>query len=131
MAILFAAKDHPPYNTGVFAIVVMEGSDCDSRHSTQQPAIAIDPLVRGFRNRRFRYTIEQVLFAQHFWETHAAERADFATLVHNHQFTFAWAGITQPETNLVAPAVQIRNLQLGQDWLAHTFGVQARTAWQS
>src|SRR5262245_38077726 len=73
---------------------------------------------------RFRYSIEQVLFAQHFLETNPAQRADFAALVHNRQFTFAWAGITQPETSLVAPAIQVRNLQLGQDWLAHTFGVQ-------
>jgi len=90
-----------------------------------------DAIQIAKRNRRFRYTIEQVLFAQHFWETHPAERADFAALVHNHQFTFAWAGITQPETSLVAPAVQVRNLELGQDWLARMFSVQARTAWQS
>ncbi len=85
----------------------------------------------AMQHPRFRYTIEQVLFAQHFWETHPEQRADFAALVKNQQFSFAWGGITQPETSLVAPTIQVRNLQFGQDWLAQTFGVQARTAWQS
>ncbi|MEO7911965.1 MAG: glycoside hydrolase family 38 C-terminal domain-containing protein, partial [Roseiflexaceae bacterium] len=80
---------------------------------------------------RFRYTIEQVLFAQHFWQAHPEQRADFTALVRNQQFTFAWAGITQPETSLVAPVIQARNLQLGQDWLAQTFGVHPHSAWQS
>jgi len=84
-------------------------------------------------NPRFRYTFEQVLFVQHFWETHPAYRADLKTLVQNRQLTFAWAGITQPETSLVAPAIQVRNLQFGQDWITETFGAEyvPRTAWQS
>lgn len=84
-------------------------------------------------NPRFRYTFEQVLFVQHFWETHPEFRADLKGLVQNRQLTFAWAGITQPETSLVAPAIQVRNLQLGQDWITETFGAEyvPRTAWQS
>ena len=82
---------------------------------------------------RFRYTMEQTLFVQHFWENHPESRAALKELVQKRQLTFAWAGITQPETSLVAPAVQARNLQLGQDWIAQTFGseYEPRTAWQS
>jgi alpha-mannosidase len=90
-----------------------------------------DAIRIAKQHPRFRYTIEQVLFAQHFWQAHPEQRADFTALVRNQQFTFAWAGITQPDTSLVAPAIQVRNLQLGQDWLAQTFGVQAHSAWQS
>src|SRR6266498_5636670 len=82
---------------------------------------------------RFRFTLEQVLFVQHFWETHPASRADLVTLVRNRQITFAWGGITQPETSLVAPSIQVRNLKLGEAWIAQTFGPEyvPRTAWQS
>jgi hypothetical protein len=47
--------------------------------------------------------------------------------------TFAWAGITQPETSLAAPVVQVRNLQLGRQWIAETFGPEyaPHSAWQS
>lgn len=82
---------------------------------------------------RFRYAIEQVLFAQHFWDTYPQYRADFTALVQKRQITFAWAGITQPETSLVAPSIQDHNLQLGRAWIASTFG-QAyvpQVAWQS
>jgi glycosyl hydrolase family 38 len=84
-------------------------------------------------NPRFRYTFEQVLFVQHFWDAYPEYRADLKALVQNRQLTFAWAGITQPETSLVAPAIQVRNLQLGQDWITETFGVEyvPHTAWQS
>ena len=82
---------------------------------------------------RFRYTLEQVLFVQHFWESHPESRADLKALVQKRQITFAWAGITQPETSLVAPTVQVHNLLLGQAWIAQTFGTESvpRTAWQS
>ncbi len=82
---------------------------------------------------RFRYTLEQVLFVQHFWDTHPEYHDDLKTLVQNRQISFAWAGITQPETSLVAPAVQVRNLQLGQMWIAQTFGAESvpHSAWQS
>ena len=82
---------------------------------------------------RFRYTLEQVLFVQHFWDAYPDYRADLKALVQNRQFSFAWGGITQPETSLVAPAIQVRNLQLGLDWIAQTFGSEnlPRTAWQS
>jgi hypothetical protein len=82
---------------------------------------------------RYRYTFEQVLFVQHFWDTHPEARAGLKALVQRRQLTFAWAGITQPETSLVAPAVQLRNLQLGQDWIASTFGAAyvPHSAWQS
>ncbi|MBI5301049.1 MAG: hypothetical protein HY868_02850 [Chloroflexi bacterium] len=82
---------------------------------------------------RFRYTLEQVLFVQHFWDHYPQQRADLKALVQRGQISFAWAGITQPETSLVAPAIQVRNLQLGQDWIAEKFGREyvPRTAWQS
>ncbi len=82
---------------------------------------------------RFRYTIEQVLFAQHFWDTFPEHREALKAAVQSQQITFAWGGIIQPETSLAAPAVQARNLQLGQQWIADTFGPQymPRTAWQS
>jgi len=85
------------------------------------------------QDARYRFTLEQVLFVQHFWETHPESRADLVTLVHNRQLTFAWAGITQPDTSLVAPSIQVRNLQLGEEWIAETFGEEyvPRTAWQS
>ena len=82
---------------------------------------------------RFRFTMEQVLFVQHFWNTHPEEHADLVALVHQHQLVFAWGGITQPETSLAAPSVQVHNLQLGQAWISQTFGPEyvPRTAWQS
>ena len=85
------------------------------------------------QDRRFRYTFEQVLFVQHFWDTYPEYRDDLKALVQARQLTFAWAGITQPETSLVAPATQVRNWQMGRDWIAQTFGEAyvPRTAWQS
>jgi len=85
------------------------------------------------QDARFRFTLEQVLFVQHFWDTYPDSRADLVTLVHKRQITFAWGGITQPETSLVAPSVQVHNLELGKQWIAQTFGADylPRTAWQS
>jgi hypothetical protein len=82
---------------------------------------------------RFRYTLEQVLFVQHFWEAHPESRADLKALVENRQITFAWGGITQPETSLAAPGVQWHNLLLGKEWIAKTFGPEfvPTSAWQS
>jgi hypothetical protein len=82
---------------------------------------------------RFRYTLEQVLFVQHFWETHPDERADLKNLVQKRRITFAWPGITQPETSLAAPGVQWHNLLQGRAWISAIFGAQAvpATAWQS
>lgn len=82
---------------------------------------------------RFRYAIEQVLFAQHFWDNYPQYRADLKELVQKRQITFAWAGITQPETSLVAPSIQDRNLHLGEAWIASTFGLEyvPHVAWQS
>ncbi len=73
------------------------------------------------------------MFVQHFWDTHPDSRADLIALVKKKQITFAWAGITQPETSLVAPSVQVHNLQLGQAWISQTFGPEyvPRSAWQS
>jgi hypothetical protein len=84
-------------------------------------------------NPRFRYTLEQVLFVQHFWQNHPEEQADLKALVENRQITFAWGGITQPETSLAAPGVQLHDLLLGREWISDTFGSQALpvTAWQS
>ena len=85
------------------------------------------------QDSRFRFTLEQVLFVQHFWETYPASRTDLVNLVHNRQITFAWGGITQPETSLVAPSIQVHNLKLGEAWITQTFGAEyvPRTAWQS
>ena len=85
------------------------------------------------QDSRYRFTLEQVLFVQHFWETHPDSRADLVTLVRNRQLTFAWAGITQPDTSLVAPSIQVRNLKLGEEWISETFGAQyvPHAAWQS
>ncbi|HTP07406.1 MAG TPA: hypothetical protein VMP08_04100, partial [Anaerolineae bacterium] len=82
---------------------------------------------------RFRYTIEQILFAQHFWDNYPQFRSDFVAAVQRRQITFAWAGITQPETSLVAPSIQEHNLLLGQAWISNTFGLEyvPHTAWQS
>jgi hypothetical protein len=102
-----------------------------SVYAAQADRNILDAIRIAKQHPRFRYTIEQVLFAQHFYETHPEYRADLAALVRSRQFTFAWAGVTQPETSLVAPVIQARNLQIGQDWLARTFGVQSHTAWQS
>ena len=85
------------------------------------------------QDARFRFTLEQVLFVQHFWETYPASRPDLIDLVRKRQITFAWGGITQPETSLVAPSIQVQNLQLGEDWITQTFGAEylPRMAWQS
>lgn len=85
------------------------------------------------RSPRFRYALEQVLFVQHFWDTYPEHRAALTEAVQARQLTFAWAGLVQPDTSLVAPAIQWRNLQMGQDWIAETFGPEyvPRTAWQS
>lgn len=82
---------------------------------------------------RFRYAFEQVLFVQHFWETHPEYREELKTLVQARQLSFAWAGITQPETSLVAPSIQVHNWQTGRDWIAATFGEDyvPHSAWQS
>lgn len=82
---------------------------------------------------RFRFALEQVLFVQHFWDTYPEHHERLRAAVQRRQLTFAWAGITQPETSLVAPAIQVRNLQLGQQWIAETFGPEfvPHSAWQS
>src|SRR5260221_10385898 len=59
------------------------------------------------QDRQYRYTFEQVLFVQHFWDGHPEARAALKALVQNRQLPFAWAGIPQPETTLTAPAVQL------------------------
>jgi hypothetical protein len=98
---------------------------------SDQNIIAAIQMARQYP--RFRYTLEQVLFVQHFWDNYSEYHAELKALVQNRQITFAWAGIAQPETSLVAPAIQVRNLQLGEDWIAATFGPAyiPHTAWQS
>lgn len=104
--------------------------DAYSKQADQNILTAIEIAKQ---NPRYRYALEQVLFVQHFWETHPASRADLVSLIQNRQLTFAWGGITQPETSLVAPSIQVRNLKLGEAWIAETFGAEylPRTAWQS
>lgn len=93
----------------------------------------LDAIAYAKQSPRFRYALEQVLFVQHFWETHPDARNDLARFIKNRQFSFAWGGITQPETSLVDPAIQERNLELGRAWIAETFGPEfvPHTAWQS
>ena len=102
-------------------------------YSQQADQNIIQAIQLAKQYPRFRYTLEQVLFVQHFWNKHPEYHADLTTLVQNGQISFAWGGITQPETSLVAPAVQVHNLQLGRDWIAQTFGADRvpHTAWQS
>jgi hypothetical protein len=85
------------------------------------------------KDARFRYTLEQVLFVQRFWNAHPEYRAELTALVRSRQPTFAWAGTRQPETSPTAPAVQVRDLQLGRAWIAGTFSPEfvPHTAWQS
>jgi hypothetical protein len=101
-----------------------------SRQADQNILAAIH-LAKSYP--RYRYTLEQVLFVQHFWEAHPEERTDLKELVQKGQITFAWAGITQPETSLAAPGVQWHDLLQGRAWISATFGAQALpvTAWQS
>jgi hypothetical protein len=80
---------------------------------------------------RFRYALEQVVFVKQFWENHPEYRADLASLIRNGQLTFAAPNISQSDNNLTAPAIQMRNFQLGQAWIAATFGARARTAWHA
>jgi hypothetical protein len=102
-------------------------------YSKRADANILKAIEIAKQDPRYRFTLEQVLFVQHFWETHPASRADLMALVRNRQLTFAWGGITQPETSLVAPSIQVRNLKLGQEWITKTFGVEyvPRSAWQS
>lgn len=85
------------------------------------------------QDSRYRFNFEQVRFVQHFWDSYPDQRETLKHFVQNRQFTFSWTGITQPETSLVAPATQVRNLQLGRQWIADTFGPEyiSSTAWQS
>ena len=107
--------------------------DTYANYSQRSDGNILAAIQMAKQNPQYRYTFEQVLFVQHFWDAHPDAHADLTALVHSRQFTFAWAGLTQPETSLAAPAVQLRNLQLGQDWIAATFGAQyiPHTAWQS
>ena len=107
--------------------------DSFDAYSKQADGNILKAIEIAKQDPRYRFTLEQVLFVQHFWETHPASRADLMTLVRNRQLTFAWGGITQPETSLVAPSIQVRNLRLGQEWITKTFGAEyvPRTAWQS
>jgi alpha-mannosidase len=107
--------------------------DSFDAYSKQADGNILKAIEIAKQKPRYRYTLEQVLFVQHFWETHPDARADLVRLVRNRQLTFAWGGITQPETSLVAPSIQIRNLKLGQQWIAQTFGPEyvPRVAWQS
>ena len=100
-------------------------------YSWQAAANIITAIQIAKQHPRFRYNLEQVLFVKQFWETYPEHRADLAALIHNGQFTFASPNVSQPDNNLVAPAVQLRNFQLGQDWIAATFGVRSYTAWHA
>ncbi len=107
--------------------------DTFDNYVTRADGNLLAALQLARQSPRFRYAIEQVLFAQHFWDNYPQYQDDFIAAVRRRQITFAWAGITQPETSLVAPSIQDRNLQLGQDWISNTFGSEyvPHTAWQS
>ena len=100
-------------------------------YSRQAAANIIMAIQIAKQHSRFRYTLEQVLFVKQFWETYPEHRADLTALIHNGQFTFASPNVSQSDNNLVAPAVQLRNFQLGQEWMAATFGVRSYTAWHA
>ncbi|GAC1646258.1 MAG: hypothetical protein NVS4B8_18320 [Herpetosiphon sp.] len=104
-----------------------------ANYSAQADLNILDAIRLARQDARFRYAFEQVLFVQHFWQTHPEARGDLVEFVHKRQLTFAWAGITQPETSLASPTIQVRNLQLGQDWITETFGAAyvPHTAWQA
>jgi hypothetical protein len=102
-----------------------------SAYAPYAAANIITAIQIAKQHPRFRYTLEQVLFVKQFWETYPEHRADLAALIQNGQFTFASPNVSQPDNNLVAPAVQLRNFQLGQDWIAATFGVRSDTAWHA
>ena len=107
--------------------------DSFDAYSKQADQNILNAIEIAKQNPRYRYTLEQVLFVQHFWETHPDSRADLVSLIQNRQLTFAWGGITQPETSLVAPSIQVRNLKLGEEWITKTFGAEyvPHMAWQS
>jgi len=107
--------------------------DSFDAYSKQADQNILKAIEIAKQDPRYRFTLEQVLFVQHFWETHPDSRADLVSLVNNRQLTFGWGGITQPETSLVAPSIQVRNLKLGEAWIAETFGAEyvPRMAWQS
>ena len=91
---------------------------------TRQAAANIITAIQiAKQHPRFRYTLEQVLLVKQFWKTYPEHRDDLKTLIHNGKFTFAWPNMSEPDNNLVAPAIQLRNFQPGQEWLAATFGV--------
>jgi hypothetical protein len=100
-------------------------------YSRQAATNIITAIQIANQHPRFRYTLEQVLFVKQFWESYPEHRADLTALIRNGQFSFASPNVSQPDNNLVAPAVQLRNFQLGQDWIAATFGVQSDTAWHA
>src|SRR6266536_2639915 len=54
-----------------------------SVYAAQADRNILDAIRIAKQHPRFRYTIEQVLFAQHFWATHPERRADLTDLVRN------------------------------------------------
>lgn len=64
-----------------------------AKYSVDADQNILDAIGYAKQSPRFRYTMEQVLFVQHFWETHPEARDDLRTFVKNGQFTFAWGGI--------------------------------------
>lgn len=107
--------------------------DTYANYSKRSDGNILAAIQLARQDSRYRYAFEQVLFVQHFWDNYPDQRETLRHFVQNRQFTFAWTGITQPETSLVAPATQVRNLQLGRQWIAGTFGPEfiSDTAWQS
>ncbi len=105
--------------------------DTYASYSQQADRNIMAAITIAQQNPRFRYALEQVVFVQHFWETHPEQREALRALVRSRQFTFAWAGLTQQDSSLTAPTVQWYNWQLGQAWIRDTFGVESRTGWQS
>lgn len=91
----------------------------------------LDAMQLALQYPRFRYTLENARAVRHFWEAHPEQRATLLALVRSRQFSFATTQNDQQDTSLAAPAVQIHNFLLGQDWIERTFGVHPRTAWQA
>ena len=74
-------------------------------YSRQAAANIITAIQIAKQHPRFRYTLEQVLFVKQFWESYPEHQADLTMLIHNGQFTFASPNVSQPDNNVVAPAV--------------------------
>ncbi|MBI3966369.1 MAG: hypothetical protein HY329_12115 [Chloroflexi bacterium] len=100
-------------------------------YSEQAAHNIVAAIALAKRAPTFHYVLDQVVFLQRFWETRPEHRDDLVRLVRSGQLAIAGGMISQPDTNLPAPTIQLRNVQLGREWLRRTFGVEPAVAWQA